>query len=65
MVEVSKFTETTSEAGASLGIYAKSASPASVDEKLRLLRADRYRHLAVARDLSNDSKSSMGMFTVF
>ena len=39
-----------SEAGG-LGIYAKSASPSPAEEKIRLLRADRYRHLAVAREL--------------
>lgn len=36
---------------APLGIYAKSASPSPAEEKIRLLRADRYRHLAVAREL--------------
>ncbi len=38
---------------APLGIYAKSASPPPVtgEEKIRLLRADRYRHLATAREL--------------
>ena len=39
-----------SEAGG-LGIYAKSASPSPADEKIRLLRAVRYHHLAVAREL--------------
>ncbi|WP_223932355.1 hypothetical protein, partial [Aeromonas caviae] len=34
-----------------LGIYAKSASPSPADEKIRLLRAVRYHHLAVAREL--------------
>lgn len=38
---------------APLGIYAKSASPPPVtgEQKIRLLRADRYRHLATAREL--------------
>lgn len=36
---------------AKLGIYAKSASPSPADEKIRLLRAVRYHHLAVAREL--------------
>ncbi|WP_223932388.1 hypothetical protein, partial [Aeromonas caviae] len=30
---------------------AKSASPSPADEKIRLLRAVRYHHLAVAREL--------------
>jgi len=38
---------------AEVRLYAKSSSPSivEVDQKKRLLRADRYRFLAVARDL--------------
>ena len=53
MVEVSKFTETTSEAGASLGIYAKSITPPPLGGSARAAiqknRAERYALLAVAR----------------
>ena len=53
MVEVSKFTETAGEAGAPLGIYAKSITPpllgGSARAAIQKNRAERYALLAVAR----------------